>query len=147
MLEILYEFRRGILFIRLDGNITRETSIKYKDEVISMIKGEKGTWYYETNINLKGTYYTYLVNNIGNEKEVTDPYAKAVGVNGRRAMVIDLNETNPKGWEKDIKPELIDVIDSIIYEMHIRDFTIDESSGISLEIKGKYNGVWQWGPT
>ena len=38
MLEILYEFRRGILFIRLDGNITRETSIKYKDEVISMIK-------------------------------------------------------------------------------------------------------------
>ena len=43
-----------------------------------MIKGEKGTWYYETNVNLKGAYYTYLVNNIGNEKEVTDLYAKAV---------------------------------------------------------------------
>lgn len=126
------------------GDYNLEKSPK---EVISMIKGEKGTWYYETNVNLKGAYYTYLVNNIGNEKEVTDPYAKAVGVNGRRAMVIDLNETNPKGWEKDIKPELIDVIDSIIYEMHIRDFTIDESSGISLEIKGKYNGVWQRGTT
>jgi len=37
MLEILYEFRRGILFIRLEGDITKDTYIKYKSEVIYMI--------------------------------------------------------------------------------------------------------------
>ena len=51
--------------------------------------------------------------------------------------------TNPEGWENDTKPALVDPTDSIIYEMHIRDFSIDENSGITLEYKGKYNGVWQ----
>lgn len=120
---------------------------KEPKETIKMNKGKNGTWYYEIEGDLKGTYYTYLVNNSGEEKEVTDPYAKAVGVNGIRAMVVDLDDTNPKGWENDTKPELIDATDSIIYEMHIRDFTIDESSGVSLEVSGKYNGVWESGST
>lgn len=126
------------------GDYNLEKSPK---EVINMVKGENGTWYYEGKGDLKGTYYTYLVNNDGEKKEVTDPYAKAVGVNGIRAMVIDLEETNPRNWENDTKPELIDATDSIIYEMHIRDFTIDKSSGTSLEVSGKYNGVWESGTT
>lgn len=126
------------------GNYSTEKEPK---ETIKMNKGENGTWYYEANGDLKGTYYTYLVNNSGEAKEVTDHYAKAVGVNGIRAMVVDLNETNPEGWEDDAKPELINATDSIIYEMHIRDFTIDESSGVSLEVSGKYNGVWESGTT
>lgn len=120
---------------------------KERKETIKMNKGENGTWYYEVEGDLNGTYYTYLVDNNGEAKEVTDPYAKAVGVNGIRAMVIDLDKTNPKGWEDDTKPELVDATDSIIYEMHIRDFTIDESSGVSLEVSGKYEGVWQEGTT
>ncbi|MDO4534351.1 MAG: type I pullulanase [Clostridium perfringens] len=126
------------------GDYNLEKSPK---EVISMIKGENGIWYYEAKGNLKGTYYTYLVNNTGEVKEVTDPYAKAVGVNGIRAMVVNLSDTNPKDWENDTKPELTDATDSIIYEMHIRDFTIDESSGVSLGVSGKYNGVWEEGTT
>ena len=69
--------------------------------------------------------------------EVVDPYAKAVGVNGKRGMVIDLNSTNPEGWEEDRKPELKAPTDSIIYEAHVRDLTIDETSGIKDEFKGK----------
>ena len=73
-----------------------------------------------------------------------DPYAKAVGVNGNRGMVIDLNTTNPEGWEKDTKPELKSATDSIIYEAHVRDLSIDETSGISNEYKGKFKALTIW---
>lgn len=116
-------------------------------EVKEMAKGENGIWTLDVNGDLKETYYTYLVTNNGVEKEVTDPYAKAVGVNGNRAMVIDLSSTNPEGWENDVKPEFVDATDAIIYELHIRDFTIDESSGASMEVQGKYNGMWESGTT
>ena len=116
-------------------------------EIKEMTKGENGIWTLDVNGDLNGTYYTYLVTNNGLEKEVTDPYAKAVGVNGNRAMVINLNSTNPEGWENDVKPEFIDATDAIIYELHIRDFTIDESSGASMEVQGKYNGMWESGTT
>ena len=112
-----------------------------------MTKGENGTWILDVNGDLNGTYYTYLVTNNGVEKEVTDPYAKAVGVNGNRAMVVDLESTNPEGWENDVKPEFIDATDAIIYELHIRDFTIDSSSGASIEVQGKYDGIWESGTT
>ena len=116
-------------------------------EVVNMVKGEKGLWTVEVSGDLNGTYYTYLVTNNGVQNEVTDPYAKAVGVNGNRAMVIDLATTNPEGWENDVKPEFEDATDAIIYELHIRDFTIDSSSGAALEVQGKYNGIWQSGTT
>lgn len=116
-------------------------------EIKEMTKGENGIWTLDVNGDLNGTYYTYLVTNNGVEKEVTDPYAKAVGVNGNRAMVIDLSSTNPEGWENDVKPEFVDATDAIIYELHIRDFTIDESSGASMEVQGKYNGMWESGTT
>ena len=116
-------------------------------EVKEMTKGENGIWTLDVSGDLNGTYYTYLVTNNGVQKEVTDPYAKAVGVNGNRAMVIDLDSTDPEGWENDVKPEYIDATDAIIYELHIRDFTIDNSSGASMEVQGKYNGIWQSGTT
>jgi len=82
-------------------------------------------------------FYTYQVwiNGIGSQ-EVTDPYAKAVGINGKRAMVVNLANTNPDGWEDDSKPTLESINDIIIYELHIRDFSIHPNS--NLKHKGKY---------
>ena len=85
---------------------------------------EKGIWEIEIGGNLDGEFYNYLVNIDGKEHEVVDPYAKAVGVNGKRGMIIDLNKTNPDGWENHKKPILETSLDAIIYEMHVRDFTI-----------------------
>lgn len=110
-------------------------------EVVSMKKGKNGTWTLNKKGDLNGEYYNYIVNIDGKENEVTDPYAKAVGVNGNRAMVIDLDKTNPSGWNKDKSPKIKNTTDNIIYEMHIRDFSISDNSGITY--KGKYNGVWQ----
>ena len=113
------------------------------DTKIPMVKGEKGTWNIEVAGDLNGTYYNYFVTVDGNINEVVDPYAKAVGVNGLKSMVVDLKSTDPVGWDNDKKPELNRIIDSILYEMHIRDFSIDENSGVSDKNRGKYEGVWE----
>ncbi|WP_297630692.1 type I pullulanase [uncultured Clostridium sp.] len=91
----------------------------------------------EEDLNLK--YYRYLIEIDGKKEEVVDPYVKAVSVNGMYGMIIDLETTNPKYWNKDRKPELISPTDAIIYEMHIRDFTIDKNSGV--KNKGKFLGI------
>lgn len=72
-----------------------------------------------------------------------DPYAFSVGINGEKGCLIDLNSTNtiPYGWLLDKRPELLKKEDSIIYEVHLRDFTIDEDSGINKDIRGKYLGL------
>lgn len=113
-------------------------------EVYIMSKGINGTWIVEINGDFNGQFYNYLININGKISEVVDPYAKAVGVNGNRGMVIDLNTTNPEGWEKDTKPELKSATDSIIYEAHVRDLSIDETSGISNEYKGKFKALTIW---
>ena len=50
-------------------------------------------------------------------------------------------------WSEDKRPELQNPTDATIYEMHIRDFSIDENSGIRFRMRGKYKGVWQHGTT
>lgn len=98
-------------------------------------------WALEKNGDLNKVYYRYEIE-IGDKVNiVTDPYSKAVSANGEYSMVVDLEETNPVGWNNDRKPEFKDPTDAIIYEMHIRDFTIDYNSGSNF--KGKYKGVWE----
>lgn len=105
-----------------------------------------GTWYAEIPGNLNGIYYTYWVTNGSNTAEACDPYARAVGVNGHRAMVIDLSSTNPRGWENDADPHRgCHITDAIIYELHIRDLSADKSSGIRR--KGKFLGLTEKGTT
>ena len=105
-------------------------------ENIVMTKDVKGTWLSEKSGDLNGTYYTYTVTVDDSAKEAVDPYAKATGVNGDRGMVIDLSSTNPVDFASDAKPAFVNPTDSVIYELHIRDFSSDISSG--MVNKGKY---------
>ena len=111
---------------------------------LSMEPAENGTWVLHKTGNLSGIYYTFWVS-IGNyTAEACDPYAKATGVNGVRAMVIDLDSTNPDGWDLDKDPNShLNATDAVIYELHIRDLSIDSSSGI--RNKGKYLGLVESG--
>jgi len=114
---------------------------------INMNKGENGIWQITVAENLKNSYYTFQVN-IGNtwSEEVVDPYAKACGTNGLRAQVIDLKETNPVGWAQDKSPNFSvsnKQTDAVIYELHVRDASIHESSGI--KNKGKFLGLAEVG--
>lgn len=108
--------------------------------IVNMKRGIKGTWNLEIEEDLNGEFYNYIINIDKEENEITDPYSKAVGINGNRSMVVDLESTNPESWDKDKKPELKSWTDSIIYEVHVRDFTIDESSEVELSLRGKFKG-------
>ncbi len=89
---------------------------------------------------------TYTVSVGGNENEACDPYARTTGVNGNRAMVIDLDSTNPEGWDADQDPHAnIPINDVVLYELHVRDLSSDSSSGITNT--GKYLGLTETGTT
>ena len=98
--------------------------------------------------DLKNVYYTYRVTVNGKEVEACDPYARSTGVNGNRAMVVDLASTNPDGWDDDKNPNPVkSYTDAIIYELHVRDFSIDDSSGISEANRGKFMAFTERGTT
>ncbi|MGE6363352.1 type I pullulanase [Bacillus paramycoides] len=119
---------------------------KWSDKIgteINMQQGEKGTWITELKGNQKGLFYTYKVK-IGDKwTEAVDPYVRAASVNGDKGAVVDLEETNPKNWKVNKKPKFKNPEDAIIYELHVRDLSIQPESGI--KHKGKYLGVTEKG--
>ncbi|TLP80943.1 type I pullulanase [Maribacter sp. ACAM166] len=107
-------------------------------------KGADGIWQLKVDGDLNGTYYTFQVR-VENLWLAETPgiYAKAVGVNGNRAMVVDMESTNPEGWTMDKGPGLTNYNEAIIYELHIRDMTIHPHSGSSSP--GSYLGLVEEG--
>lgn len=89
-------------------------------------------WTVELKGDQKGKFYTF---NIG-KGETPGVFAKAVGVNGKRGAIIDMEMTNPKGWADDHVLSTKNLTDIVIYEMHHRDFSIEPTSGFSN--KGKF---------
>lgn len=98
---------------------------------------DKGVYVCEVEGDLHGTYYTYNVTVKGVAKETCDVYAKASGVNSLRSMVVDLSKTNPEGWEND-KHVTFPLEATQIWEVHVGDFSNDETSGIKPEHRGKF---------
>lgn len=82
--------------------------------------------------NLAGMFYTF---DIG-KGECPGTFAKAVGVNGNRAAILNMADTNPEGWADDRRPALASPADQVIYELHMRDFSISPTSG--MKHQGKY---------
>ena len=114
---------------------------------VKMKPAGNGAWAAIVSGNLRGIFYTFRVKVNGKWlHDVPDPYAKAVCVNGTRAVVIDMNETNPYEWAKDISPNFSATnaaTDAIIYELHVRDAGINDNSGITY--KGKFLGLTETG--
>ena len=97
-----------------------------------------GTWYTTLAGDFKNRYYTYRVTVNGETNEVVDPYAKAVGVNGDRGMIVDLSETDPEGWENDSFDRVDFETEAVVWEVNVRDFSASASSGVSEKNRGKY---------
>lgn len=113
-------------------------------ERYAMKAAEDGTWRIGIDRDLKGSYYTFQIRKEGNWlAETPGIWAKAVGINGDRAAVIDWKETNPEGWMEDRAPELPMYSDVILYELHHRDFSIASNSGI--RNKGKFLALTESG--
>lgn len=96
-----------------------------------------GTWTASVPEKLYGMFYTFQIKWNGEWKnETPGVWAKAVGINGKRAAIIDLAKTDPDGWDKDKGPDVSNFSDVIVYEMHHRDMSMHPSSGIAN--KGKF---------
>jgi pullulanase len=110
-----------------------------------MTKDVNGTWIATLDGDKNGTYYTYEVVFDTEIVEACDPYARTTGVNGDRAMILDMASTNPTDWDKDVNPFKGNITDAFIYELHVRDISSDPSSGHSAANVGKYLGVIERG--
>ena len=115
------------LFSTATGPLTRE---------VPMQRGSGGTWKAVVPGNLNGWYYLYSVTIDGQTNTAVDPYATAIAPSATRAMIVDLAATNPKGWNGDHFAGVPNPVDAIIYELSVRDFSIDPNGGF--KYPGKY---------
>ncbi|PNR95736.1 type I pullulanase [Petrotoga sp. 9PWA.NaAc.5.4] len=110
-------------------------------KVYPMIKNINGVWEIEVEGDLKGKYYMYEFESYGEKRRTIDINSVAVAVNSTKSAIVDLKDSDPEGWQNDVRPVFKNPEDAIIYEIHVKDFTIDESSGIPKEFRGKYLGL------
>ena len=107
-------------------------------KTIAMKRDKPGSTLWQASVkgDLKGKFYTFDVKYDGKFRgECPGIWATAVGVNGKRGAIVDMAATNPQGWDADKRPAIA-AKDLILYEMHHRDFSIDESGDFTY--KGKF---------
>ncbi|MDL2299678.1 type I pullulanase [Bacteroides sp. OttesenSCG-928-E20] len=111
-------------------------------KIIKLEKDDEGTWTGSAKGDWNGYFYTFNVK-IDEQwlGETAGINARAVAVNGNRGAILDFKKTNPAAWELDKGPKPASPVDVVIYEMHHRDFSIHESSGV--KHKGKYLALTQ----
>lgn len=129
------------------SNVAEQMEVLIYDEansdqysVVSLKKGDNDFWTASVKGDLAGKYYTVRSFQNGEwAPEAPGIFAKAVSVNGQRAAILDLKATNPEGWDKDVRPAMPDPTDIVVYETHVRDYTISPNSGVVN--KGKFLGM------
>ncbi len=93
-----------------------------------------GVLEYEKEGDLDGVFYTFLVTRNGGTVESADPYAAAVTADGERGQVVDMRRHAPEGWENERN---ISAENPIIYEVSVRDFSMNESADFAA--RGKFS--------
>lgn len=112
------------------------------------MKRNKSVFELEVKGDLSGKEYDFSVIQNGKEREFADSYSYLINKDGTRGIITDMDKNTPLGWEND-KP--VSIKDPIIYELSVRDFSMDESAGFSNRgkflafceenVKNSYGGV------
>jgi pullulanase len=125
-------------------HLYQDAAVDQPIETHSLHREADGIWTLAIARDLNGLFYTFQVETENGKLEETPGiYAKAVGVNGKRGAIIDFSTTNPPGWQVDQRPPFVQRTGAVIYEMHVRDFSIHAST--SHKYRGKYLGVAEGG--
>lgn len=107
-----------------------------KQFLLTMKPSINGSWRIEVQEDLERMYYLFRIRHQDDQIHyVVDPYAKAVSANGGMSCVVDLEKTDPQNFRTPQHREGA-AAPILIYELHIRDFSISEDSGMLN--KGKY---------
>ena len=112
----------------------------------ALVRSVQGAWCVYLPGDRHGQYYTFTVTVDGAAHVTGDPYARAAGINGERSMIVDLARTDPDGWAEDVRP-LIPAAQRSVWEISVRDFSQDLSSGVKPEWRGKFLAFTQEGTT
>ena len=119
--------------------------------LIPMTRDKEGIWSAKLAGDRDGTYYLYEITHqeAGVDKptiyQVNDPYARGCSANSGRTLIYDSRKTNPEGWTEDRFVTLKQNVDAVLYEVHVRDFSINRNSGSPAGLRGKYLGMVQGG--
>ncbi len=115
-------------------------------ETVPMELMSHGVWYVELLHRTEDIFYTFSYefdNSI--RYDTIDIYAHACGVNGKRGYLLDMSRTNPVGWNETPRPVCQSPCDAVVYECHVRDFSIDQSSGAAFEDRGHFTAFTKEG--
>jgi pullulanase len=119
-------------------------------QTISLSSDRHGVWSATLNGDQDGKYYLYEVTHLTKAGRpvvyrVNDPYARGCSANTGRTLIYDPQKTNPDGWNQDHSVTLKNNTDAVLYEVHVRDFSINKNSGVADRGRGKYAGMVQPG--
>ncbi len=128
---------------QVEVNLFRNRDALSPSKILPLRRDRQGTWLLIVPEDLAGWQYTYNVINGGELQEVCDPYAVGVSVNGKRAVATRPQDANPDGWDAAGHLTPASPTAAVLYEVHIRDFTIHPDSGIRQ--KGKFLGLAEKG--
>lgn len=114
-------------------------------EIYDANRNAQGVWELAMVAGYKSYYYQYEVTVFHPQIDrvltsvVTDPYSKSLTLNGTHSQLVDVDapETKPSGWDYLQKPDLNSLNDSVIYELHVRDFSAHDET-VALDRQGTY---------
>jgi len=117
---------RVVLYDQAEGDAGRQEN--------ALFEKQNGLWELKVSGNLRGRFYTFVLEGPGLEpkREVLDPYATNAVASSMRGRITEMPSPPRPG------PPLAAPTDAVIYEMHVRDFTIDPNAGV--ERGGLYLG-------
>ncbi len=117
----------------------------YASKIPMQWDSASGVWSVSGDPDWKGKYYLYEVKVFAPSSGkietnlVTDPYSLSLSMNSTRSQIVDLNDAalKPQGWDALSKPPLAAPEDIVLYELHIRDFSISDAT-VPEEWRGTY---------
>ncbi len=108
-----------------------------------MNRNDQGIFEYNLPLLYDGLYYLFELKNGSRFFDTPGPEVKVVGINGEKGYLCNLKTTDPVGFREANCPPLKNPVDAVIYEAHVRDFTIHHDSGA--EEKGSFLGFSEEG--
>jgi pullulanase len=105
-----------------------------------------GVWVVKGNASWRNKYYLYSVqvwvpaDSAVDTNVTSDPYSIDIALNGTKSRITDLDsdETKPENWDDVNSPPLRSVSDMSVYELHVRDFSINDPT-----VPGSHRGMYE----
>lgn len=113
--------------------------------IYPMQRAEQGTWVYRGEVSWRYGYYRYRIKVYRPDSgrlethSVTDPWSVSLAADSTHSQIVDLQDPAlfPAGWQDFNLPTLEAPEDAVLYELHVRDFSIADPS-VPAPLRGKF---------